>query len=115
MTRDRSEGHVSLLREAMAGTTSRRRLLRRGVALGLSVPALAGVVAVGRSKPAAADWFEECGDAIIKSFCDEECQPSLQNCRRTRRNNCQYVYQQCLHQCDPCQYPPPGSGGGPAE
>ena len=44
MTKDLSASHVSLLRDAMAGRIGRREVLKRAVALGLSAPAIAGLM-----------------------------------------------------------------------
>jgi multiple sugar transport system substrate-binding protein len=42
--REKSREHVALLRAATEGTLGRRELMRRGLALGLSAPAIAGLV-----------------------------------------------------------------------
>jgi multiple sugar transport system substrate-binding protein len=49
-----SKEHAALLRAAMNGSLSRRGLMRRGLALGLSAPAIAGLVSAYRPAPAAA-------------------------------------------------------------
>jgi multiple sugar transport system substrate-binding protein len=40
----KTKGHAALLRDAMAGQVSRRELVRRGAALGLGAPAIAGLL-----------------------------------------------------------------------
>ncbi|CAA9564821.1 MAG: Maltodextrin ABC transporter, substrate-binding protein MdxE [uncultured Thermomicrobiales bacterium] len=53
-SQDLSTSHAALLRDAMAGRLSRRQALQRAVALGLSAPAMAGLMTAYRSSPVAA-------------------------------------------------------------
>jgi len=53
-SKDLSTSHAELLRDAMAGRLSRRQALKRALALGLSAPAIAGLMTAYRSVPAMA-------------------------------------------------------------
>lgn len=60
-TRDQSDlsnSHAALLRDVAAGRLSRRAALKRGLALGLSAPALAGLLAARGAVPAVAQAQE---------------------------------------------------------
>lgn len=63
--RDLSHAHVDLLREAMDGRTSRRQLLRRGIALGLGAPALAGLMVSYRGPRVAAQPAQPSGSEAL--------------------------------------------------
>ena len=52
--KDLSTSHAALLRDAMAGRANRRELIRRAAALGLSAPAIAGLLTAYRPARAAA-------------------------------------------------------------
>jgi multiple sugar transport system substrate-binding protein len=67
-SKDLSTSHAALLREAMAGRLSRRQALRRAFALGLSAPAIAGLMTAYRSAPAAAQGSSLAGKTIDMSI-----------------------------------------------
>lgn len=62
--KDLSKEHADLLRAAMTGSLSRRGLMRRGIALGLSATALAGVISAYRPATAAAQESPLAGQTI---------------------------------------------------
>ncbi len=62
--KDLSKEHAALVRAAVNGKLSRRQLMVRGMALGLSAPALAGLMSAYRSPAAVAQESPLAGQTI---------------------------------------------------
>lgn len=63
--KDLSKEHAALLRAAKAGSLNRRELMRRGIGLGLSATAIAGLISSYRPAPAAAQGTPAAGTSSL--------------------------------------------------
>jgi hypothetical protein len=97
MTRDGSNLHADLLREAMTGRSSRRSMVRRGLRLGLSVPALAGLLLVRQVDQADAQ-FTKCV-VVMDKACAANCASARTFCQMAGNSNCASQYSACLGGC----------------
>jgi hypothetical protein len=105
MTRDGSNLHAELLREAMTGRSSRRSIVRRGLRLGLSVPALAGVLLVRQVDHADAQ-LTKCV-VVMDKACAANCDSDRKFCQMAGNSNCNSQYSACLGGCTSVSCPEP--------
>jgi hypothetical protein len=94
---DRTPDHIELLREAAAGRSSRRALVKRGVRLGLNAPASAALLVAPRIERTRAVCRH---NGIYNLSCSSECRPAYDNCVRAGDRNCTGRCINCMAACE---------------
>lgn len=112
MTRDGSREHAELLKETATGGMSRRAVLKRGLGLGLSLPALAGLmiarptgyVDAATNKDVTFD-DDLCPLPLNLDYdCLDICLKNYENCIKGHDLRCERIFNHCENSCwsDPC-------------